>query len=274
MHLQSIARDVVLVSAAALLSACATTPGGYPDAARNSVSVSTRVEFPGAAYLANNGQVAVAGKTAGQNVGAAFGALGVGFGSVVDFHRNRASLEGREAVVDMRFDALVAERLKAEGLNVSPPDDRNAPVLVMPSVLLYTADAAKGTSLSCTLAVQYGERDRRGALQTQRRYTYSRPGLAPLVGQGNGWTDDGGRLLQETSRKCFGWLTGAMAADWRGRFRPGPRVRAYNSFTGSTLEGSVLFDGGEYVVVASGPDEAAAAPRTNVMVLEAADVIR
>lgn len=261
---------------AALAAGCASAPPTFPDPRESVVTVSTRTVEQGEQYAIPGSQVYLSGtsKMGGMATAATMGGLfGYGVGSAVDQARNRLALEGREAALVVRYEELVAQRLReAGGIQVGKMDDRSARVRLAPAANLIRTE--KGALLMCTIEAQYSVAGV-AAMFTHRTYRYVFPGVRPLVGSGDGWTDDGGARFREASQSAMKALADAFAADWNGRFaKPGEAraVRWQREGMKEPRAGVLLYEVGEYAIVADG--NATSAVTTNVAIIERSSLVQ
>ena len=251
-----LARGLALLSPA-LLAACVTSRvAPFPPAEEGHATVTAQVlSETGSGYMAEKGQVAVYGKIAGTRVGGYFGVVGLGIGQAVDFARNRAYLQGREDAIKIRFDALVADRLRAAGIKVTLPASASASVLFEPRADLAVDDDGT-TALACHLEARYGDWRGRAPPEPQRRYVLPYPERRPLFGAARGWLEDDARPLREATATCFDWLARVAAADWRGAFERARPVSWKPPGADEPRQAQLLYESPEFAVIAGGSSDA------------------
>ena len=187
-----------IVSAAlsvAVLSGCAGAPPPLPDAQDAAVRIVARPEpdYLGQ-FVIPNSQVIV---------------------SMPD----RLALAGHEGAFMIRADYIVADRLRAAQIAHVASDDPALIVLIPKVRLERHGDQA---SIACVLEADYSA----GGMATSfvhRVYRYPISEPRPLIGHGNGWSDNEGATFHSFVQSAFAKLTDDFTADWRKQSRPAPR---------------------------------------------------
>jgi len=265
---------IVAVMAAVLLAACVSTAPGFPDRQQSRVHVMPTTDA--ASYVLPDSHVAISNASresgmrsqlasSGAIVG---GAIGAAAGAIVGAllfpeKGERPSPDVLQKALGVRYDGLIAERLRAAGVPVAAANQPGNVTLVPTAQFNGLGEC---WLLQCTLEVRYSVGGKAGVF-TQRRYSYTPPKTKPMVENGGGWIDNDGALFRAETNHVFAALADAFAADWNGRLAPASSARTVRWQRMGMKEprsGRLLHEGADFVLVFGGSVES---PDTTQLVL-------
>lgn len=255
--------------AAFAMAGCAGGPPAFPDTRDTVVRVvSAATPDLMGIYAIPGSQVEVSGTNASSGIAAGVGAVlfgGVGAlsaGQIADRIHNRAAVIDHEAALVVRFDQLIADRLRAARVGAASSDSPSR-VTLIPRARLHRS--GKDAILICTLEASYSVGGM-VAPYVHRAYSYTAPQTRPIAGSGDGWSDNNGKLLRAIAEPAFAALADTFAADWHGRLArgSGQAVRVQRGAMKEPRTFVKVHEVGDYVVLGTGTAES---PRTSSLVL-------